>query len=1088
MVTKSGDKGAVSRADLLRCLLDQDSSELDGMAKVLGFGRVVQSNKIQVEQDSNTAVEFTQRASSTLSNLEQETDDSERNLYYRITEVESIGEAENTESGYPEWLETSNETLLDAGRQSLVPKQEPFTFEPLVSWSRLWPFLHKALSRSNVGMRPDIDSVVKKLSSGELLKKIPLQTRNTWSGKAVLLVDINQDTFSFRKDFIYLKDKLISLRGEQGLQVCYLEDQPGGDVYYWEREEEIVSHWKMPEPSIPLLIISDLGLLAQSKRVTNRWLVFGREQTAKGCRPIVLMPVPQRMIDSRLLKYFECVVWDRGSSLKPVKHTDPNAADKSERHKVLTEALLGRLAPAITIDNALLRSARYIPSDEHLDVGHEAAVWRHPAIVDFGDEFGWQVSDYDKFLDAFSSLPTPEQKSLVALIARSHANYPEVIFFEAMQNCLQAALDSVEFSVKNATRRYLEALIRTQIQEPNYQGLDQWSGRYRVRQSSEIQGKDNDILAASWGLYLKKSAGFGEKVRHPENVDLSLMRLFMVEGTRTTRHELRLYGTHFIFSPEVEKDLGEFGKQGVLLGSVSSNANFFFHHQSLIRFHNSGFVEAAEAGRRKYRFSTDREKIVVEALIQPSWAMAVGHDAQGLYAESQNQKGEIYRWYWNPPIRRSLTTMNIKSSDKTTHAKSYRGFWYSKLLDRPKSPEIPTWADSCIRDELGLKARVTLSGTEQWFRWIEPVTFQMGSPETEAGRYERETQHEVRLTQGYWIADTACTQDVWQAVMKENPSKFQGKSRPVETISWDDIQIFLHLSNQQKFALNLRLPTEAEWENSCRAGSIGAFNFDDEPSLKRINYRGTWDHYDEWKEEALQQTSDVKKYRPNAWGLYEMHGNVMEWCEDWFEPFTNKLSFDPKGPEKGESRVLRGGSWVRRGRLCRSAFRNRGASSERDVNFGLRLAHSHDCTPVRSTFRSTSQFNRNKPRVFISYGSEEGDKAKEVAQPLYSLLKKENVNVFLDENSILPGDQWLSTLRESLNESMIVLLLISSASHLTKKEYDRAVMAGKKVIPILTEDIPLPPYLKHLQVVRLFGRNTQSEKARLIGEVLNQIN
>jgi formylglycine-generating enzyme required for sulfatase activity len=169
----------------------------------------------------------------------------------------------------------------------------------------------------------------------------------------------------------------------------------------------------------------------------------------------------------------------------------------------------------------------------------------------------------------------------------------------------------------------------------------------------------------------------------------------------------------------------------------------------------------------------------------------------------------------------------------------------------------------------------------------------MGSPETEADRYNDEVQHEVTLTQGFWLAETTVTQALWQAIKGDNLSHFKGDNRPVERVSWDDTQEFIQQLNtilqtlQPEYAF--RLPTEAEWEVACRAGTQTPFNFDGDLSLNKVNYRGTWDDYSNWGKGALQATAEVKSYPCNAWGLYEMHGNVWEWCQDdWTAQFSDR--------------------------------------------------------------------------------------------------------------------------------------------------------------------------------------------------------
>ncbi|QTR51862.1 formylglycine-generating enzyme family protein [Candidatus Thiothrix anitrata] len=228
----------------------------------------------------------------------------------------------------------------------------------------------------------------------------------------------------------------------------------------------------------------------------------------------------------------------------------------------------------------------------------------------------------------------------------------------------------------------------------------------------------------------------------------------------------------------------------------------------------------------------------------------------------------------------------------------------------------------------------------------------MGSPdgkngEAEAGRYDNEAQHQVILTQGYWLAETACTQALWQAVTGDNPSSFKDANNPVENVSWQDVtDKFLKRVNKQYPQLKLRLPTEAEWENACRAGTTGAFNFEGELSLDKVNYSGIFGESG-WAEGALHKTAAVKSYPPNQWGLYEMHGNVWEWCKDLYSDYPAGSVVDPLQEQIGSNRVLRGGSWIYNGRHCRSAYRDYSDPGARAGNFGFRLALGHELSPVR---------------------------------------------------------------------------------------------------------------------------------------------
>jgi len=243
------------------------------------------------------------------------------------------------------------------------------------------------------------------------------------------------------------------------------------------------------------------------------------------------------------------------------------------------------------------------------------------------------------------------------------------------------------------------------------------------------------------------------------------------------------------------------------------------------------------------------------------------------------------------------------------------------------------WCSDYGEDEYGIFMGFTFQGIRQGFRWIPPGTFMMGSPEDEEGRYEgndtdwQETLHQVTLTQGYWLAETTCTQALWHVVMGQDPIKFPGKERPVEQVSWHDAQRFIQTLNTWQPGLGLRLPSEAEWERACRAGTQTAFWFGDHIDPERV-YFG----------KGSGVTLPAKALVPNPWGLYQMHGNVWEWCEDWLSAYPSSAVSDPKGPDSGQARVLRGGSWVNEGKSSRSAYRVANAPDYRFGDVGFRLA------------------------------------------------------------------------------------------------------------------------------------------------------
>jgi formylglycine-generating enzyme required for sulfatase activity len=252
------------------------------------------------------------------------------------------------------------------------------------------------------------------------------------------------------------------------------------------------------------------------------------------------------------------------------------------------------------------------------------------------------------------------------------------------------------------------------------------------------------------------------------------------------------------------------------------------------------------------------------------------------------------------------------------------------------------------------------------FVWIPPGTFQMGSPKTERDRWDNETLHKVTLSAGFYMAKYPVTQELYQSVMGRNPSSFKSspakgetqKKRPVEHVSWYDAVEFCNkLSIREKLQPvytiagrkpatgypitdatvtvdwgknGYRLPTDAEWEYACRAGKATAYNLGN-------TWNDNWGWYDD---NSGGMTREVGQKKPNAWGLYDMHGNVFEWCWDVFGDYGSKAVTNPKGAASGECRVIRGGSWGSDAYLSRSACRVDSPPFDSGNTMGFRLARN----------------------------------------------------------------------------------------------------------------------------------------------------
>ncbi len=219
------------------------------------------------------------------------------------------------------------------------------------------------------------------------------------------------------------------------------------------------------------------------------------------------------------------------------------------------------------------------------------------------------------------------------------------------------------------------------------------------------------------------------------------------------------------------------------------------------------------------------------------------------------------------------------------------------------------------------------------FLLIPAGTFMMGSPEDEPERRDDETLHQVTISKPFYMQTTPVTQGQWQKVMGRNPSEFKncGDDCPVEQVSWNNVQDFIGMLNRQEGTDKYRLPTAAEWEYACRAGSTTAYCFGNDP--------GRLGEYAWYVENTRDESHPhpVGQKKPNAWGLYDMHGNVWEWVQDWQGHYLSGSVTDPEGPSTGSYRVDRGGAWYIDAGFCRSAFRLGNDPGRRFNALGFRL-------------------------------------------------------------------------------------------------------------------------------------------------------
>ncbi|MDO4629045.1 MAG: formylglycine-generating enzyme family protein, partial [Planctomycetia bacterium] len=270
-----------------------------------------------------------------------------------------------------------------------------------------------------------------------------------------------------------------------------------------------------------------------------------------------------------------------------------------------------------------------------------------------------------------------------------------------------------------------------------------------------------------------------------------------------------------------------------------------------------------------------------------------------------------------------------------------------------KIDDVETFFDcfySRLDKEPGERMTKTVDGIEYRFRWCPPGDFMMGSPESETDRSSDETQHRVTLTRGFWMLETEVTvgmfksfvnatgyeskgntpfgwtRSIWNQDSKyswRSPGFSQTDSHPVTCVSWADAQAFCKWLTG-KVGITISLPSEAQWEYACRAGTTG-------------KYAGNLDSMAWYYGNSSNRPHPVGTKQANAWGLYDMHGNVWEWCQDWYGNYPTNSVTDPTGPTSGSDRVYRGGSWDSYAEGCRSAYRSDYSPEYRNSSLGFRV-------------------------------------------------------------------------------------------------------------------------------------------------------
>jgi len=898
-------KSSLSRADLLllkhRCADDA----LEDLSPLVGYYRKPSSPEKEPEPDASDT-QITDQPTPPEAPQQKPPPRFVNPTFYRIIHYQAV----STEDATSQLQALASTAPLDlhAQHQGELP-----LYSPLASWPKLWPFVRAALGQAKNTQRLDAPRLTAMIAKQEALQTLPYLKRTAWADHCHLIVDYNHATQPFWEDYNQLLHFVTQWRGAVGeMKVSVMDNGPQNGCRPWGVAAASMKPYRLPQESVPVLILADLGCFDAAGVVRRHWLKLGQRFQTAGFRPVVLMPSQRALKDEQLKQYFTLMCWDQRRQFPtqlPCQSARPMPLSDAQKG---VDRLLTLLSPFLKVEPSLLRAARKLLASQNvsadssaglsngnsmgnsmansvgpcvdLNVDSEALIWAHPDVESNATAFAIKTEAIQGYRHKFKNLDRCLQLAVGDLIQSHHRHLPDVIRYEELatyfdlmgfddvekQKALKATLDKYQ-------QRLAATLYRQKDKLQSAAGLTAYVRRHSHRQNAGIW--NSPWLRAAWALTYQAELKAGQ-VELPPGLTLNQVMPFvpdLADGQfytiRQQGHQLRVAGQ------------GEAANEAKKSAAMTS------------LFLPGDLIEVSQPGQSKGQ-------------------------GKGLSFGQKMSAEKVTEISLSPhhPIILSAGTTALTIAPFTK----------------------PRWAKSVGYDGHGLFAELSCLSVVQRFRWINPGQFLMGSPESELKRFDDERQHEVHLSEGYWLADTACTQTLWQAVMGENPSHFKAGDKPVEQVSWHDTKKFIDQLNQENPGLAARLPSEAEWEYACRAGTQGPFSFGENITPAQVNYNGSEPYAEGEKGLFRNETVAVKTLPVNPWGLYEMHGNVWEWCEDWFQgEYHQDSKVNPVGPDRGQRRVVRGGGWIDFGRLVRSAGRGWFGPDFRLNYLGFRLALGH---------------------------------------------------------------------------------------------------------------------------------------------------
>ncbi len=927
-------KAAVGRADLLWMLHTLGGEEGTGVAVLLGFERHSEDEREappQQREPSKPQVEEPPAAPAV------------RRPPLRATHFAVVShESFPVETANEPEIETSGVVLDSVAAEAAATPR----LQHLSPQRRLAVFLRRQLRARRSTPAVDVGRLIQHMARASLPERLPRQQRLHWTSDAALLIDFSLACVPLRSDLVELAETAHALSGGR-LPVLWFDEVQG----WLQRQPGRRADWK-PVGERPLrgarhwLLAGSLGVTgADSARFAGwarrieRHIGRGGEVTflAGGLAPDARQALPVRT---------QATGWDRGRRFKLTRVGRlPYGVGHDD-----TARLLAALSMAVVVEPTMLRAVRLALG---LSTAAELAVWNHPDVEPC--LIGMQIRR-DRLVEYRGHLrewPLAARQQIASLVESHHAAHSRLIRLE------EAALaaDLAGWNVEAVQGQWAEVL-GTLRHAPDGEAARELTGylqRAGLRAHPELW---RTVPAMEHAYVLARRDDLMAGVGVPVGVSVKTINRYADEASRLKEEARPVWVIQTGPYLAVRTQPPSYGQFTLLetppiTGFELEGPDGVRHWRRLPL--NTRVLGNLLPEEGPWTICTPFAESVIAEVPRPSWAVEWGRDEKGFYVLAPSPIGGTERLDWVTPPH----------ADDALQIAGGRGFHADSVF---VGPGMFLGADL----EFGLYLDVPFGTTSQRFRWIEPGEFWMGSPEDEEGHQDNEGPlHMVRLTEGYWLAETACSQELWTAVMGSNPSKFQDDPHnPVEMVSWDEIQDFLWEVNKRLPGVKAELPSEAQWENACRAGSTEAFSWGPDVNPSRANYLATESYAGGPTGDFRGRPVVVKFFPPNRWGLYQMHGNVLEWCADARRHYDNAVQLNPlgaAGDDPDALRALRGGSWALLPLTLRSAFRDRRPSDDKYADVGFRFCLRYAATETGAE-RATDLAGGRDPRAsYLDY-------------------------------------------------------------------------------------------------------------------------